>query len=279
MGFFTEEKEELTPKLLETPEQTSAKKLLSSYWEKYGLDQFGDTTISAPGEAYPGQLSAATPSSYGQIDPILSSYLSQGTNPLMNASQEQIMKTLQGGYDPYTSEYYKSFKEGVNKDTAEAQASLRQKAQAGGMYESLGRILSEADVEGTGQDRLNTQLATMQQQERTNMLNVLPQAMGLGEYQEAAPTRKLSAISTYGGVPSAYEQSTLDRLYEEYKRQKAGEKEPLSLAQSFLSGYNPSYAYSAYQTEPSTLSTALGYGKDIASIVSSLWPKATKKAS
>ena len=269
MSFFSSKKKELEPKLIETPEQSSAKGLLSSYWQKYGAN-YNPTDVTSPYQPYSRELSAGMPTSYAQIDPLISSYLNQGQNQLLGAGSAEILKTLQGGYDPYTSEYYKSFKRGVGQDVAEAQAALRQKAQAGGMYESLGRLLSEADVEGQGQDRLNAQLAAMQQQERQNMLNVLPYAQSYGQYEAETPTRQLSTIANYGGIKSGYEQADLDRLYQEWLRQKTEQKYPMEVAQQFLSSYQPTMAYPQYSRSPSTFSQILGGAGDIASIMNLL---------
>jgi len=269
MSFFSSKKKELEPKLIETPEQTSAKGLLSSYWQKYG-QTYNPTDIMSPYQPYGRELSAGMPSSYAQIDPIISDYLTAPGSDLMKLASGEISKTLTGEYDPYTSEYYKSMKKGVLSDVEEAQQSLKQKAQAGGMYESLGRLLEEADVTGTGQDRLNDILAELQWKERQNRLGVLPQAMGLGEYQEALPQRQLSTIANYGGISSAYQQADLDRLYNEFLRQKTEQKYPTEVAQQFLSSYQPTMAYPQYSRSPSTFSQILGGAGDIASIMNLL---------
>jgi hypothetical protein len=38
MSFFSAKKTEISPQLLETAEQKSAKSMMSKYWEKYGQD-------------------------------------------------------------------------------------------------------------------------------------------------------------------------------------------------------------------------------------------------
>jgi hypothetical protein len=209
------------------------------------------------------------PELYGQISPIISDYLASPDNELLGLAKGEISKTLTGEYDPYTSEYYKSLKSGVLKDVGEAQQSLRQKAQAAGMTGSLGSLLEEAGAAGTGQDRLNDILAELQWKERQNRLEILPQAMGLGEYQEQLPQRQLSTIAGYAGIPATWQQSDLDRQYQEWLRQKEQQKYPMDVASNFLQTYRPEFYYPQYSTQGSGFSSALagaGAGAQIGSM-------------
>lgn len=210
--FFTGKKEEVKPQLIETPEQ---KRMLSYLYNM--------------------------PESYGQIEPLLQQYINQPQSQLVGLGAGEIEKTLTGDYDPYTSPYYQSLRRGLDIEKERGMTSLRQTAQQSGMYESLGRLINEARLTGQDVGAAGDILAGLQYQERQNRLEVLPEAMQYGQYQENAPIRKLSAIGSYANIPS----------------QQAGQA---------LQSYTPSYYYPTYSQQPSYLSQALKYGKDIADI-------------
>ena len=261
--LFQTQKTEIKPQLVETPEQKKMGSMLTDYASRYGEN------LPSPYEPYGGRLSSAIPSQYGDISSLLSGYMGTPSSEMMGLGGEEIRKTLTGEYDPMTSDYYKSMRKGILGEVEKAQHTLKQKAQQAGMFKSMGRMLEEADVEGQGLSRLQDVAAGLTESERERRFAAAPIAAGFGQYAEEKPLRSLSAISQYAGIPAGFEQADLDRQYQEYLRQKQGEQVPLSLAQSYLSSYQPTMMYPQYETTPSYLSQGLAYGKDIADIYSS----------
>lgn len=262
--LFQTQKEEIKPQLVETPEQKKMGKMLTEYAGRYGEG------LPSPYEPYGGRLSAMMPGAYGQIDPLLQQYTGQAPSEMRGLGEEEIRKTLTGEYDPMTSPYYKSMRKGILGETEEAQHRLRQIAQKGGMFKSMGRMLEEADVEGQGLGRLEDVAAGLTERERERRFQAGPMAAQMGAYGEEKPVRSLSAIASFGGIPAEFEQAGLGREYNEYLRQKEGEQIPLGLAERYMYNYQPTMMYPKYSESPSYLSQGLGYAKDIASIYSSV---------
>lgn len=261
MALFKATKREIQPKLIETPEQKKLSGLISGYAGRYGEG------LPAPGAPYPGRLSADIPETYGQIDPLLRQYTGAGPTKLSGLAGAELEKTLTGEYDPYTSPYYQSLRRGLDIEKEQGITGIRQAAQKAGMFGSLGRLIEEARLTGRDVGAAGDILAGLSETERGRRLSAVPYAQEAGRYEEAAPVRKLSAIAGYGGIPAGYEQAGLEREYGEFQRQKEGERYPLSLAQQYLTSYQPTYMYPQYATEPSGLSQALAYGQDVADII------------
>ena len=111
-GLFKSKKTELpAPKQISTPQQQEA----YSYLQKM-MSQGG----------YEGQLSAQPQSYESYLPGLVESYTQRKPSTLYTQAQSELSKTLTGDYDPYSSEYYKAYRDQSQANLAESQTAARQ---------------------------------------------------------------------------------------------------------------------------------------------------------
>ena len=254
-NFFKPKKEEVPgPKELATTDQLSSR--------KYATDYIGRSNTRAP-EAYSGKLSADYMPYEEAVPGLIEGYTNRVAPKLWNEASGEVSKTLLGDYDPYKSDYYKSYRAGAEADLADAQTKARQAANVGGMLRSTGRLNTENKLIANTTRDSQAVAASLAENERVRRLQAVPLAQGMAQYEENAPIRSLQAIQSYS--QAGREQSNLDRMYQEYQRQVNEEKMPLELATQFANPsmynyYQPQYTTSISPLQAATSMISPAYG-------------------
>ena len=203
-GMFKPKKTEVdAPRQLTSPEQRKG--------YDYLLSQ-----VNPGGQRYTGQLSEQPQQYESYLPGLVESYAHRQDTPLLTSAKSQLQKSVEGGYDPYNSEYYKAYRDQSNANLAEAQTKARQSAQVGGMLRSTGRLNTENKLIGETTRDQNSILAGMYEQERGRQIDAVPQAISLSQYEEDAPLRTARSLMDIGGYQTSQKQAGLDRLYQDY---------------------------------------------------------------
>ncbi len=125
------------------------------------------------------------------------------------ATSAQILKTLRGEYDPYTSEYYKSLRRGIEREGDVSRGRISRSAQKAGMLQSTPRLMREARLEDEMVGAKGDILAKLFESERGRAISTLDPAMRFMELGETQPLRRAGAAYTYGGLPRSIEEKIL----------------------------------------------------------------------
>lgn len=209
------------------PDQMAVDNSLSSWITQY-LPNF------KPGTPYTGKFNAPMSSSENQGMGILQNYLnSPGKTDLLGNAQGEINKTLTGGYDPYTSDFYKSARVGARQEQNDAQNQLNAQLGGRGKFFSSEALNENQQLQTRTTNYLQNVLAGLSQNERQNRLNVLPQAVSVNDAITEAPLQQIAASQTYGALPRTLDQHELESQYQEFQRQRSEMTLPLAAAASF----------------------------------------------
>src|SRR3990167_7326519 len=204
-GLFKSKKTELpAPRTITTPQQQTA------------YDYLQKSLTDPGGTKYTGRMSADPQSYEGYLPGLVESYANRQPSKLYSTAKNQLQKTMEGGYDPYNSEYYKSYRAQVLANLGEAQTQARQAAQIGGMLKSSGRLNTENKLIGATTRDLNSILAGMYEKERGNQLAAVAPSLQLDQYNQDAPLRTAQALMGVGGYQTQQQQSMLDRMYQDF---------------------------------------------------------------
>ena len=122
---------------------------------------------------------------------------------------EQLMKTLKGEYDPYTSPYYGSLRRGLEKEADVSRAQIRRSAQKAGMLQATPRLMKEARLEDLLLGAKGDVLSKLFEREREMSLGAVTPAMSMMELGETQPLRRIQAAYGYGGLPRSIEEKIL----------------------------------------------------------------------
>lgn len=215
--------------LLDTrsPEKRAVDSSLSSWITKY-LPDF------VPGQKYPGSLSAGMSPFEAQGLDFLQGYLNQpNQTPLLGEAQDEISKTLTGGYDPYTSPFYKSLRTGAMQEQQDAQNTLNAQLGSRNKFFSSEALKENRELGTRTTNFLDQILGTLSQQERQNRLDVIPQALAVDKAVTQAPIAKIAAGTTFGALPRQLEQADLEREYQAFLNQRGEQKLTVGAAQGF----------------------------------------------
>ena len=151
-GFGKKKKQEqpqtLTQQPLQPQWQQDLGKQLGGFASQY-LDKF------SPGEAFTGKLSAGISPLETQGMGFLQKYLDRGPGTGLDLAKGEITKTLTGGYDPATSPFFKSLREGSKADLEESIDVARRGQGARGTFFQDTSIREESKLRGKTQNFLN----------------------------------------------------------------------------------------------------------------------------
>lgn len=253
-----DKKEEITPQLLETEEQKQSKDWLSNL-------------LNTPYQQYTGQMFGSYPYQ-SQLKENLGQYVGRDMPELYGAAQSELMKTLTGGYDPYTSDYYKSAREGALREEQSAVNRLRRGAQLGGMMYSTPRIEAEGKTVAQTQNNLANILGQLSLQERQNRLNAVPTAMSTGQQISNMPIENMQAIMSVSPVLKALEEEPLQYAQQQFMNEQLFPYQyQLPVAQSLLN-YAPWYYPQYGQTGGGYGQLGSGVGSLLGGLVGSIFP-------
>ena len=120
------------------------------------------------------------------------------------AGEEAMLKTLTGGFDPYTSPEYEALRRSIEKEGEVARGGIQRRARKTGMGFSTPELMKEARLEDLMLGAKGDVLAQLMSQERGRQATAIPQALaaalGLGQFGEQQQLGKLAAGFGYGGL-------------------------------------------------------------------------------
>ena len=179
---------------------------------------FLNKRIGQPGPTYSGQRVA------GMSDPERASidFLNQyqtgarGLGETGRAAKGEIMKTLEGNYDPSTSPYYQAVKAEAERNLSKTKEGIADRqAGAGGFFSgATQQMMTDADI-GVNQ-YLAAVMGDLAEKERQNMLGVIPQAYAMDVAERNIPLETAMNLQAYGSLPRMLEQAGLDTGYEDW---------------------------------------------------------------
>ena len=178
--------------------------------------------LGRAGEAYPGQLTAGLSEfeqqGLGTLGDFLSSELpTEGA--LFTASRDELLKTLEGGYDPGESDYWKAYQQNVQRLSQEAQDRINAQTSARDKFFGGGRIAVSGELQETITGNLQQELGRLYERERERKLSAVDPAMRLATFEELAPLSRVEASQQFGALPRQVEQQGLSAEYLEWQRQ------------------------------------------------------------
>ncbi len=242
---------------------------LAPWVQKY-LPQF------EPGASYGGQRTAGmTPFETSGLD-ILSKYLNApNTGDLFGAGKQQIMDTLGGKFaDPNQSPYIKSMMNLSKMNLTDQINQARARRGGRGTYYTEEGIREEGDIGVKSQANLDAIIGEFINQERGRMMNAVPQASQMDEYESTlAPLKKITATQTLGSLQRTIEQANLEAKYQDFIRQRKEMAMPLDAAGMMMS---PAYAGSggtlnAPTTESNPLASLFGNSSQLMSLLQGIF--------
>jgi len=253
MGLFTSNKK---TKYIEPESYPGAK---ANRGLLAGVAQPGaEERLRLAGTEYQGPLVAALSEFEQQGLAELGDYLNSplGTEgELYGSAEEEILKTLQGEYDPVNSDYYKAYKNQIMREIQEAKDRLAARASAGDKFFGGGRISTEGEMEESALGQMAVTLGELQERERERRLGAVQQALQLTQYGEEAPVARITAAETLGALPRLIKQAEYDADYQEWMRAL----NDLGIALDTATGL------ATYQ--PNIIAETSGGGSDVATIM------------
>jgi len=230
-----------------------------------------ESQIGKNAEPYTGQLVAPSTEQEKQSLNYLNKYVTQAPSEQTTLAQNEIKKTLTGGYDPTTSPYYQAMKAEAARNLQDSLNTISSEAAGGGRYWTGARLGQQREAATDIGNKLNIILGQLSENERQNRLTAAQQAQSLGEAQTILPLQQAAALQSLGALERNISQASDEAAYNEWLRQQ---NYPLSIAQlaSGLATYEPTYAQTGY-SGGNWLSSLLGnsgFGSAIGSAATNL---------
>lgn len=262
MGIFDNlfgSKKKLGREILQEPYQIKGRKDIFEAAKPGALER-----LKRSGTTYPGQQIAGLSEFELQGLGTLGDYLESDMpteGELFQAGKGELLKTLQGGYDPGESDYYKAFEKHKLRLLQEAKDRLAATTSARDKYFGGGRIATEGEMEEDVITDLGVFLGSLMERERERKLGAVGPAMEMTSYEELAPLGRVEASQTFGALPRQLEQAGLSAEYAEWVRALEDLGIPLDAALG-LATYKPEYTYPLYAYQPGLMGgkEGIGYG-------------------
>lgn len=250
MGFFSKKKTTTTLEPMKEKWQLEAGQNLAN---------FANTNMTqnpfVPGQEY-GRISyLMSPSFYEQIGlDQLGQFQQQGKPAAFTAANEEMLKTLQGDYDPATSDYYQATRKNIEKERLKAIKDANNLMAKYGLNQSSYKTDRLSEINENTFDQVSTLLGTMAENERVRKLNAAPVAANIGNMENAMDLQKIQASQQFGSLPRLLEAVG----YEDFLRQQQERQFPYQVGQQVFS--TPiEYGQKSITTEsPSTFSKFIG---------------------
>jgi len=230
-SIFGSNKTTLTPD--KEPWQLAAGKSVADWAKKY-IPEY------QPGKGYEGQFTAGmtTPEQMSQ-DWLMKYLTSPGLGENYQLAADELKKTMTGKYDPFTSEFYKPTRAGMQYEIQDAIDAARRGQGARGTYFQDTSMREENRMRERGMNTLMQILGGMGETERGRRFEAIPQAMALESWAMGEPLRKTEAGQTYGALPRIVEQMDLEAKYKDFLRKQEELSGAVSAGQSvFGTGIN-----------------------------------------
>jgi len=197
---------------------------------------------------YSGEMVAPATSQEKESLSQLDKYVNQPKSEMTGLAQEEIKKTLTGGYDPTTSPYYQAVKAESARDLEDTLGGISSDAAGGGRYWTGARLDTQGSARTDAGIALNKLLGELTLQERQNKLTAAQQAQSLGTEETNLPLQKATALQSLGSLERNLQQAQDEAVYNEWLRQQSYPLQIAQLAQPYASqqptlaqtGYSPS---------------------------------------
>lgn len=221
---------EVTPTVMETESQKQGTKYLSDLLAK-GTPTFSTESGVAKNE-YTDQLKSQ-----------LSDYLSRSQPASVGLAEQELQNTLQGNYDPNTSQYYQGVRQQADINLQDTLNKYAQNQFLKGNLRSTASDTGQARILAENTANLNQILGNLALQERQNRLGAVNQALNMGQYQSGEALNSLNALQSVSDYLTQQQQKEKDFAYQEWLRQQ---QQPISIA-NMLATTPVTYAYPQYQ--------------------------------
>lgn len=250
-GFFKEKK--ITPEAVAEP----------SYYPKLreSLGNRLQGLIETGPEKYGGELVAPLSQYQQQSLGKLGDFANQGPPSLIGEGANEISKTLASQYDPATSAYFQAFRDQRLFDLGQSKNRFNEDAAGAGRFFHGARVEGLRKLDESATRDINTQNATLAENERNRRTSVLGQGLNYANAQTQFPLTQIGALQTAGALPQEQAQKTDTAAYEEYLRQLTQGRSDLTQAAQFAGPIPmayPSYAPSPFMQLLQALAPAAG---------------------
>lgn len=207
------------------PEKKQMDAFLANYVSKYG-------NLYEPGKAYTGKRTADLSGLEKQgLEQFLPNYLnSPDVSPELGNVRSLLQKTINGGFDPGTSEYYRALRDTAQYNRGQAVKDTNADLGARGKYFSSEAVQKYGDINAQTANTLNTVMAQLANQERDRSAGAVSQATSLEDYIAGIPLQKATAATSLGAIPRMLEQNDLESLYQDFIRRQDEGKGVISAA-------------------------------------------------
>ena len=113
----------------------------------------------------------------------------------------ELKKTLSGGYDPRTSDFWKGYRETSKMEQEQGVSDVRRRGQLGGGLYSDPSMRTESEyIQGMGAKR-TMMLGGLYEGERARKAGAVGQALGYAGLEETGKASRLQLGSTIGAIP------------------------------------------------------------------------------
>ncbi len=130
-----------------------------------------------------------------------------------NQAGKEYSKTLDDGYNPYTSQYFQAYKNNTMKELASAADALNASLGASGKFFSTSRDRALADLYSNAQRNLDSTLAGLYEKNIGRKYNASGALTNLQNAIQQYDINKINAANTYGGVNrNLQKQQLADRM-------------------------------------------------------------------
>lgn len=219
MGIFSQQKQTM-PQTFDsrTPQKQQYDQFLANYVSQYG-GQY------QPGKAYGGQRTAPLSRFEGRgLDEFLMNYLNApGVSSELGDVRGLLQKTVTGGFDPGTSDYYQAFRGEAGLNQKRAIDALNAELGSRNKFFSSEAVQKTGDITEATSIALNKAMAELADRERGRSLQAAPLAANLEDFISKIPLQKAQAATSVGALPRLLEQNDLESLYQDFiRRQKEG---------------------------------------------------------
>ena len=202
--FFKSKKPRVETRITEIPEYKRVRQAVSQKILDY---------LNRPAPEPPSTYVGPTPEQEEYFNVMRSLGRRTGLPQSYRSAQQEINRTLTGGYDPTTSLYYKAMRDAAMYNLRESLRRIADTAAGGNRYwtGARSRLQQRAITETT--NNLNQLLGQLALRERQNRLATIPYAMQMGRIEETLPVQRASYLFDVGDIIRQLETQKLDDLY------------------------------------------------------------------
>lgn len=180
--------------------------------------------LASAGTPFTGQLSApqtaAQQFGFGNLMGALQGpTLSQ--TPAFQTVLGETQRDISGGLnDLFQNEFAQALQRNVRREVAEAKSRLASTTSARDQFTGGVRVQGEEDIEARSIGEFTRALLPFAFQAEQNRQAGLGRLLGLGEIQTQDPFTRIAQALQFGGQQQATEQAPLDRILQEFIRQR-----------------------------------------------------------